>query len=101
VRGNHTITTVHAGHRWAVTARSETFNTGDGTIVGWTQTNHPARVGSVTESKDFNGFITDATYDPLGRLTAVWQPTRSKSGGKTANTTTPTRSTNTPTCPAW
>ncbi len=42
--------------------------------------------GSPTSVTDPNGKVTTATYDPLGRLTAVWQPGRPQAT-KSANTT--------------
>ncbi|WP_194909670.1 RHS repeat domain-containing protein [Catenulispora rubra] len=41
--------------------------------------------GLTTASVDVAGLRTDATYDALGRLTQLWQPGRSKSGGQTPN----------------
>lgn len=46
----------------------------------------PSR-GLTTATVDVGGHRSDATYDPLGRLTAVWQPGRSKANGDSANTT--------------
>lgn len=43
--------------------------------------------GSVLQYTDEAGYLTTATYDPLGRLTAVWKPGRSQAGGATANVT--------------
>ena len=40
-----------------------------------------------TQVTDPNGEITSETYDGLGRLTAVWLPTESKSGGQAASYT--------------
>ncbi len=42
--------------------------------------------GSVLSSTDVAGYVTTATYDPLGRLTAVWNPGRTQ-GTDTANLT--------------
>jgi RHS repeat-associated protein len=42
--------------------------------------------GLVTSAVDANGARTDTSYDPLGRLTAVWVPGRDKAT-QTANTT--------------
>ncbi|MGH3713696.1 MAG: polymorphic toxin-type HINT domain-containing protein [Micromonosporaceae bacterium] len=39
--------------------------------------------GNATVEEDVNGRRTDLTFDPVGRLTAVWLPGRSKSGGAT------------------
>ncbi|MFG2059153.1 RHS repeat-associated core domain-containing protein [Micromonospora sp. NPDC048930] len=41
--------------------------------------------GSETAVVDPNNRRTDLTYDPLGRLAAVWLSDRSKAGGETAN----------------
>ncbi|HET9898142.1 MAG TPA: RHS repeat-associated core domain-containing protein [Streptosporangiaceae bacterium] len=43
--------------------------------------------GSVLSSTDAAGYLTTATYDPLGRLTAVWKPGRSQAGGDSASMT--------------
>jgi RHS repeat-associated protein len=42
--------------------------------------------GVTTAVVDVAGLRTDATYDPLGRLTQVWEPGRSKAGGQSPNT---------------
>ncbi len=56
--------------------------------LGQTQTKvfDPGR-GSVLSSTDAAGYVTTATYDPLGRLTAEWKPGRSQAGGATASLT--------------
>ncbi|MEV7930864.1 ricin-type beta-trefoil lectin domain protein [Kitasatospora sp. NPDC088779] len=56
--------------------------------LGWSTTNtvSPAR-GSTTRSVDSNGRVTDSTFDPLGRRTAVWLPGNSKDAGKKADKT--------------
>jgi RHS repeat-associated protein len=41
--------------------------------------------GATIAEVDPNGRRTDLTYDAFGRLTAVWLPNRSKSGGATAS----------------
>ncbi|KPI17621.1 hypothetical protein OK074_1642, partial [Actinobacteria bacterium OK074] len=46
----------------------------------------PAR-GTALEVFDANTKLTQTTYDALGRVTGVWLPNRSKSGGKSANYT--------------
>ncbi|WP_329373372.1 polymorphic toxin-type HINT domain-containing protein [Streptomyces sp. NBC_00669] len=51
-----------------------------------TTTYDPAR-NVETASVDPNGKRTDFSYDPLGRLTGVWLPTRSKANKQNANTT--------------
>ncbi|MFI9101835.1 polymorphic toxin-type HINT domain-containing protein [Streptomyces fildesensis] len=51
-----------------------------------TSTLDPAR-GQTLSVVDANGGRTDATYDAFGRTTAVWNPGRLKSAGKSANTT--------------
>jgi RHS repeat-associated protein len=43
--------------------------------------------GTTTESVDVAGHVTDATYDPLGRLTAVWLPKQDKATGAQASET--------------
>jgi RHS repeat-associated protein len=43
--------------------------------------------GSVLSSADVAGYMTTATYDPLGRLTAVWKPGRSQANSDAASTT--------------
>ena len=43
--------------------------------------------GSLLSLTDAAGYLTTATYDPLGRLTAVWKPGRSQSLGDSANVT--------------
>ncbi|MEV7926139.1 ricin-type beta-trefoil lectin domain protein [Kitasatospora sp. NPDC088779] len=56
--------------------------------LGWNAKSvlSPAR-GLVTRAIDANGRVTDATYDALGRRTAVWLPGNSKDAGKTADRT--------------
>ncbi len=53
--------------------------------VGWTLTTNldPAR-GSTLSTVDMNGYITEATYDALGRRTQVWMPNRPKATNLTA-----------------
>ncbi|WP_405908933.1 RHS repeat-associated core domain-containing protein [Streptomyces sp. NBC_00828] len=46
----------------------------------------PAR-GAATQVYDLNTKLTETSYDALGRVTAVWLPNRSHSGGQTANYT--------------
>jgi len=43
--------------------------------------------GSLLSLTDAAGYMTTASYDALGRLTAVWKPGRSQSGGDSANIT--------------
>ena len=50
-----------------------------------TNTLEPARAAPVTEVGP-NGERTDIEYDPLGRLTKVWIPGRSKAAGQSPNT---------------
>jgi YD repeat-containing protein len=50
-----------------------------------TQTFDPGR-GSLLTSTDAAGYLTSASYDALGRLTAVWKPGRTQ-GTDTANVT--------------
>ncbi|MGH3737726.1 MAG: RHS repeat domain-containing protein [Micromonosporaceae bacterium] len=47
-----------------------------------TKTLNPAW-GNATVEEDANARRTDLTFDPVGRLTAVWLPGRSKAGGAT------------------
>ncbi|HET9898139.1 MAG TPA: RHS repeat-associated core domain-containing protein [Streptosporangiaceae bacterium] len=56
--------------------------------LGQTQTKvfDPGR-GSVLSSTDAAGYVTAATYDPLGRLTAEWKPGRSQANGDAASVT--------------
>jgi YD repeat-containing protein len=82
VRDNHTgikYTPVLGG---PVTAVSTTNS------LGWTGTVQlePAW-GRPTVSTDINGLRTEGSYDPLGRLTAVWLPGRNRANGDGANTT--------------
>ncbi|MEJ3750926.1 RHS repeat-associated core domain-containing protein [Actinomycetes bacterium KLBMP 9797] len=49
-----------------------------------TSTYEPAW-GDETSLVDVNGRRTDLTYNPLGQLTAVWLPDRSKADGETAS----------------
>ncbi|HXS64881.1 MAG TPA: RHS repeat-associated core domain-containing protein [Streptosporangiaceae bacterium] len=43
--------------------------------------------GSVLSETDAAGYLTTATYDPLGRLTAQWDPGRSQANNDAASTT--------------
>src|SRR6185437_9742264 len=43
--------------------------------------------GSVLSETDVAGYVSTATYDPLGRLTAEWKPGRSQAAGDAANIT--------------
>jgi RHS repeat-associated protein len=43
--------------------------------------------GSVLSETDVAGYLTTATYDPLGRLTAEWKPGRSQATGDAASMT--------------
>jgi RHS repeat-associated protein len=43
--------------------------------------------GSLLTSTDVAGYETSYSYDPLGRVTGVWKPGRSQSGGNSANIT--------------
>ena len=51
-----------------------------------TQVFDPGR-GTLTSLTDAAGYQTTATYDPLGRLTAVWKPGRSEANNDAANVT--------------
>ncbi len=50
-------------------------------------TTYDAVSGLPTGKVDGSGLRTDMTYDPLGRLTAVWTPGRSKARNESANST--------------
>ncbi|MFC5286202.1 RHS repeat-associated core domain-containing protein [Actinokineospora guangxiensis] len=53
---------------------------------GWvTTTVRDTARGLVLAEIGINGERSDLAYDPLGRLTAVWKPGRSKADGKSAN----------------
>jgi RHS repeat-associated protein len=65
---------------------------GGGAVTGTTVTNALGHVTTTTIEPawaeattvvDPNGRRTDLAYDPLGRLTGVWLPDRSRSGGQT------------------
>jgi RHS repeat-associated protein len=43
--------------------------------------------GSLLSLTDAAGYLTTGTYDPLGRLTAVWKPGRSQANNDAANVT--------------
>jgi RHS repeat-associated protein len=67
-----------------------------GPVTGTTDTDAAGNVSTTTlepawglpKTKiDIAGKRTDLTYDPTGRLTAVWLPDRSKSGNQTATST--------------
>jgi RHS repeat-associated protein len=56
--------------------------------MGWTTTTLLDQARQLpTQVTDPNGRLTSESYDALGRLTAVWVPGRSKSGGQSANKT--------------
>jgi RHS repeat-associated protein len=80
VRGNHSTVAYTPASGGPVTSVRNT------NALGWTTTSdtEPAW-GTPTGGTDVNGLRTDATYDPLGRLTAVWLPNRSKARGDTPN----------------
>lgn len=81
VRGNHTGT-AYSPDSGPVTHVTTT------TPKGWTSSRDldPAW-GLATATTDVNQQKTELTYDPLGRLTAVWLPNRSRADKDTANTT--------------
>ena len=55
--------------------------------MGWTSSTNPIPAWGVPASQvDVNGKRTDITYDPLGRVMAVWRPGRDKAT-QTANAT--------------
>lgn len=83
VRGNHTLTAYTPSGRGPITAIKTTKNP-----LGWINTTEIAPgYGLTTGSVDANNKRTDTTYDPLGRTTAIWTPTRSKATKATANAT--------------
>lgn len=52
---------------------------------GWTaSTKFEPAWGSTTSETEVNGRVTDRAYDPLGRLSDVWKPGRSKTSFPTA-----------------
>jgi YD repeat-containing protein len=56
--------------------------------LGFTSTTDlDAGRGLALDTVDTNGRRADLTYDPLGRLTAVWEPGQSKAAGDRANLT--------------
>ncbi|WP_406492461.1 RHS repeat-associated core domain-containing protein [Streptomyces sp. NBC_01604] len=50
-------------------------------------TYHDPASGQITKIYDVNTKLTETSYDALGRTTAVWLPSRSRSGGQSANYT--------------
>ncbi|NMO50688.1 RHS repeat protein [Actinoplanes sp. TBRC 11911] len=83
VRGDHTLTAYTPATGGPVTSQKTTKNP-----LGWTTTEEIAPgYGLTTGEVDENNKRTDTTYDPLGRQTAIWTPTRSKAAGVTANAT--------------
>jgi RHS repeat-associated protein len=82
VRGNHSTTAYTPSGGAPVTRVTDTNS------LGWTATvDYEPAWGQPLGSTDVNGLRTDATYDPLGRLTAVWLPNRSRARGDTASRT--------------
>ena len=81
-RGN-TTTTAYTPADGGPTTQTATTN-----ALGQTETEvyDPGR-GSLLSETTPAGYLTTATYDPLGRLTAVWKPGRSQAGGATASVT--------------
>ncbi|GAA4174173.1 GH-E family nuclease [Gryllotalpicola koreensis] len=77
----HTTTTAYTpSARGPVTSEKVT------NALGWaTTTAYNPAWGVETSVTDLNGQLTTATYDALGRRTAVWLPNESQFGGKTAN----------------
>ncbi len=79
----HTTTTAYAPADGGPTTQTVATN-----ALGQTATDvyDPGR-GSILAETNPAGYLTTATYDPLGRLTAVWKPGRSQAGGATASVT--------------
>ncbi|NMO50683.1 hypothetical protein HH310_05670 [Actinoplanes sp. TBRC 11911] len=83
VRGNHTLTVYTPATGGPVTSKKTTKNP-----LGWNTTEEISPgYGLTTGLIDENNKRTDTAYDPFGRQTAVWKPTRSKASGVTANAT--------------
>jgi RHS repeat-associated protein len=73
VAGNHTTTAYTPATGGPLTSVTGT------NALGWSETGTYAPAwGAVLSQVDVNGKRTDATYDPLGRRTAVWLPGRDK-----------------------
>jgi RHS repeat-associated protein len=81
-RGNATKTSYTPADGGPLTQKTVTNAKNQGS----TQTIDPGR-GTTQSSTDVAGYLTTATYDPLGRTTAVWKPGRSQTGGAAANST--------------
>lgn len=75
-----TVTTVYTQTDGLTTKKEETGPLGS---TYKTTTEYSPAWGVPTGQTDPNGKRSDLGYDPLGRLTAVWLPDRSKSGGLT------------------
>jgi RHS repeat-associated protein len=81
-RGNVTTVTYTPADGGPLTAVA----TGNALAQTSTVTKDPGR-GVELSSTDVAGYLTTAAYDPLGRLTGVWRPGRSRSAGASANVT--------------
>jgi RHS repeat-associated protein len=81
-RGDKTSTAYTPADGGPLTAETTTNALGQTS----TQTYDPGR-GSVLTSTDTAGYEISGSYDALGRLTGVWDPGRSQSGGASANIT--------------
>jgi RHS repeat-associated protein len=82
VRNNHSTTAYTPTLGGPVTAVVMTNS------LGWHATrNLEPAWGTPTATVDVNGLRTEGSYDPLGRLTAVWLPNRNRPGGDSASTT--------------
>jgi RHS repeat-associated protein len=76
VRGNHSTVAFTPASGAPVTSVTKT------NAFGWSATTAMEPAWGVSlGGTDVNGVRTDVTYDPLGRLTAVWEPGRNKANG--------------------
>ncbi|WP_238014582.1 polymorphic toxin-type HINT domain-containing protein [Dactylosporangium sp. AC04546] len=78
-----TTTTTAYTHTFGLTTKKEEI--GPISTAWKTTTEYAPAWGQPTAQIDPNGKRGDMVYDPLGRLTQVWLPDRSKSGGATAS----------------
>jgi RHS repeat-associated protein len=81
VDNNHTATAFTPASGGPVTRITVT------SPVGWVSvTDLQPAWGATVATVDPNNRRTDLSYDPLGRMTGVWQPGRSKASGQSATT---------------